>query len=164
MMEEATIALGIQSKKPDSLDQEKIEHQKNILTKITDLYSEATNLLPNSSILYMFWSNFCLYHCNNKQRSLVVLAECMKRSPLIDEEFVAFRQRKIMNEESSSENVDMLEFIICESHVKNANKHERKAVSLQIRFWQELAKSDPNLQELFLLGSSVNAEVSLAGK
>ena len=141
---------------------DKAENNRLILGQITDLYTEASNVLPNSSILYMFWSIFALYHCNNKQRSLVVLAECLKRNPLIDEEFVVFRQRKIMNEESSSENVDMLEFIICESHMKKAARHERKAVNLQLRFWQELAQVRPNLQELFVLGSSVNAEVSLA--
>lgn len=116
----------------DASDAEKADQHRDLLNKVTELYTEAAALLPNSSILHMFWSNFCLYHCNNKQRSLVVLAECLKRSPLIDEEFVVFRQRKIMNEESSSENVDMLEFIICESHMKKALKHERKAVSLQV--------------------------------
>ncbi len=115
-------------------DTEKGPEIKEMLKEVTDMYAEATELNPNSSLLYMFWANFCLYHCSNKQRSLVLLAECLKRNPLIDESFVIFRQRKIMNEESSSENTDMLEFIICESHMKKASKHERKAVSLQVDY------------------------------
>jgi hypothetical protein len=58
---------------------------------------------------------------------------------------------------------DMLEFIICESHMKKAVKHERKAVMLQLQFWGELSQQNCNLQKLFLLGSSVNAEVTQAG-
>ena len=123
------------SEGPDAEKGDSAAATKQLLTDISEVYTTASMLLPNSSILYMFWSNFCLYHCNNKQRSLVVLAECLKRNPLIDEEFVVFRQRKIMNEESSSENMDMLEFIICESHTKKATKHERKAVMLQVTDW-----------------------------
>jgi hypothetical protein len=85
-------------------DVEKGELVKETLREVTALYQSASNELANSSLLYMFWSLFCLYQCNNKQRSLVVLAECSKRNPNIDEEFVAFRQRKMMNEESNSEN------------------------------------------------------------
>lgn len=155
-------ATGPTENAPLVTDTDVQEKQAAVLKEITELYTQSSIDLSNSSMLFMFWSLFCLYHCNNKQKSLVVLAECAKRHPAIDENFVIFRQRKIMNEESSSENMDMLEFIICESHMRKAVKHERKAVLLQMRFWGELSSANANLQKLFLLGSSVNSEVTLA--
>lgn len=149
-------------KSTSHVDAEKGPQNEHVLKQVSDLYSECADVNTSSSILYMFWANFSLYHCQNKQRSLVLLAECLKRSPAIDENFVVFRQRKMMNEESSTDNTDMLEFIICESHMKKAAKHERRAVAHQSRFWAELMKAKPDLQKLFLLGSTVNSAVTLA--
>ncbi len=70
----------------------------------------------------------------------------------------------------------MLDFILCESYMKRATKHERMAVMLQVcpfifqglmpiqlQFWGELSQQNPDLQKLFLLGSSVNAQVTQTG-
>lgn len=106
--------------------------KKVFFKQINDIYLESTKLLPNSSSIYMFWSNFCLFQTENKQKSLVVLAESLKHNPWIDERFIVYRQRKVMNEESSSESMDMLEFIMCESHMKKADQNHQRAIALQV--------------------------------
>ena len=114
------------------LSETELEIYNGKIQEVNEIYANATEIITNSSILYMFWSNFSLYYCQNKQRSLVLLAECEKRNPLFDERFVIFRQRKIMNEEPSSDNTDMLDFFINESHMKKATRHSRIAVRLQV--------------------------------
>lgn len=144
-------------------DQEKAANEKLVVDQITELYNEASVNIPNSSILYMFWANFSLHHAANKQRSLYLLEECLKRNPQVDELFVAFRQKKVMNEDEGSGHMDMLDLIIGEVHMKKAAKHERKAVSLQMQFWNELlSPSGADLQKLFVIGTKINSETHLA--
>lgn len=146
----------------DSLSDFENETGDLIIEFFNIIYSISVAKYPNCTSLRIKYALFLLERMNNKNLSLIELNMCSKYNPPIDQKFIIFRYKKIINEGINqnffNESIDIVSEIAYDSHFKLFSLNIEKSSQMYLDFWELLLndKISVDIEKLNELGSKIN--------
>jgi hypothetical protein len=129
------------------------------------MYQNGISKFPNCTSLRIAYAFFLLERMNKKQQANLELNNAGKYSPLFEEQFIIFRYKKLIEENSSEvadndENLDVVSNIAYKNHFNQFKNCISKAATLYIDFWGLLLNpnqdNNEDLSKLNDYGSKIN--------
>ena len=102
---------------------------------------------------------------NSKQQALQELLQAEQNKPSLDEEFIIYRYKKIIEDEiaesqnESQGNLDVVTELTFQTHLRQIQANIEKATLLYMEFWAQLSEEAPDLAKLNDIGSKISAAV-----
>jgi len=131
------------------------------------LFSEGVKRFPNSSSLHIAYAIFLNDRINDKNMAINELNAAEKSYPQFDEQFLIYRYRKILEdetadmEETSGSGLDVVSMLAYENYLRQFKEAIEKSAYLHMEFWLELSEPEPDLGKLDSTGVKINATILL---
>lgn len=115
--------------------------------------------------LRISYAFFLLEKMNSKQQALQELLQAEQNKPSLDEEFIIYRYKKIIEDEiaesqnESQGNLDVVTELTFQTHLRQIQANIEKATLLYMEFWAQLSEEAPDLAKLNDIGSKISAAV-----
>ncbi|KAJ3113295.1 hypothetical protein HDU96_003564 [Phlyctochytrium bullatum] len=132
---------------------------KAVIQEIVEAYASAVKRMPKSCILHIFASSFHALQLKNRSQSIATCTKAESLRPKIDESFLLYRRRRLLDEKRGEGVVD---YVAYDNTLKQAKKFEQVATVSMIRFWTELLRKKPAFEKLHTLGTEIASAVSNA--
>jgi hypothetical protein len=132
------------------------------------LYQNAISKFPNCTALRISYAFFLLEKINKKSQANLELMNTEKYNPRFDEQFIIYRYKKLIEEQSndvneSDENMDIVSNIAYKNHFNQFKNCIAKASTLYMDFWSLLLNPNQDtgddLAKLNDYGSKINVLV-----
>jgi hypothetical protein len=149
-----------------------LEHQNEtnafLLQHAETLYQNGISKFPNCTALRISYAFFLLERMNKKQQANLELLNTEKYSPKFAEQFIIYRYKKIIEEQSSEigdneENLDVVSNIAYKNHFTQFKNSIAKVATLYMDFWGLLLNpnqdNNEDLAKLNDYGSKINVLV-----
>jgi len=147
------------------------EKEVILIYLIYQLYLTGIRTFPNCIPLRISYSFFLSDKMSSKQQALQVLIEAEQRLSSVDQEFIVFRYKKLM-EDDLGENqqhiqlqqvdngmIDMSNETSFLVHLRQCQANVEKSSLLHMEFWSQLAEDQPDLAKINELGSKITLSV-----
>jgi len=129
-------------------------------------YSEGVAKFPKDVALRISYAFFLFEKMHNRQQALQELLQAELNKPSIDEEFIIFRYKKIIEDEiAESKNeanqggMDVVSEMTFHNHLRQIQANIEKSTLLYMEFWSQLTEETPDLAKLNDIGSKINASI-----
>lgn len=120
---------------------------------------------PYSVELRICYATLLLDRLNNKKKAIEELTIAESFKPNFIESFIIFRLKRLIDEQSSSENdegVSVVGMIAFEVHMTRCFNAVLHATDLQRKFWSELLQDKPRLSPMADIGEQLNLKIKAA--
>jgi len=137
------------------------------------LFQVGLAKFPNATMMRISYAIFLKENMGNKNMAINELFNAERSSPPFDEQFVIYRYRKLIEEESSevqgdgnansgaqSANLDVVSIIAYDNHLRQCKDQIERAAYLHMEFWNELQQRRPDLAKLSKTGSRINETIT----
>jgi PAS domain S-box-containing protein len=129
-------------------------------------YSEGVAKFPKDVSLRISYAFFLFEKMHNRQQALQELFQAELNKPSIDEEFIIFRYKKIIEDEiAESKNeanqggMDVVSEMTFHNQLRQIQANIEKSTLLYMEFWSQLTEETPDLAKLNDIGSKINASI-----
>ena len=133
----------------------------DVVKDVADLYSNAVQRLPHSSMICVLHANFMISFMKQPLLARRALLLAVTRSPAIDENFIIFKLRKDL-EENSFRSDDVVSFVAREKYLKQAMESDERCCNLLLDFWRELSLPQPDDEKVRILADAIGESSTLA--
>ena len=131
------------------------------------MYVQGVKTFPENTSLRISYAFFLLDRMFSKQQALRVLTEAEQRDPPIDLEFVAFRYKKIIEDEITESHhdqqadggLDIGSETSFQNHLRMCQANIEKSALLHMEFWSQLSEDQPDLAKLGEIGGKISSSV-----
>jgi len=129
------------------------------------MYDQGIKKFPNANALRISYSFFLLEKMHSKQQALQELTQAEQNRPSVDEQFVIFRYKKLIEDEiAESQNegqggLDVVSEVSFQNNLRNLQANIEKSALLHMEFWSQLSEDNPDLAKLSDIGSKINSSV-----
>lgn len=103
---------------------------------------------------------------HSKHQALQELIEAESRHPALDEQFIIFRYKKIIEDDiadaqhdKQKDGLDLVNEIAFQSHFRMCQANIEKAALLHMEFWSQLSEDQPDLAKLADIGGKINLSI-----
>mmetsp|Transcript_18943 Transcript_18943/g.16338 ORF Transcript_18943/g.16338 Transcript_18943/m.16338 type:complete len:244 (+) Transcript_18943:1339-2070(+) len=135
------------------------------MTFLVKLFNHGLKKFPNDTSLRIAYAFFLLDKMQSKQQALQELNNAESSKPPLDEEFIIYRYKKIIEDEiAESQNegtggLDVVSEIAFQNHLKSCQANIEKSALLHMEFWSQLSEENPDLGKLNDIGSKINSSI-----
>jgi len=133
---------------------------------LSKTYSEGVAKFPKDVSLRISYAFFLFEKMHNKQQALQELLQAELHKPTLDEEFIIFRYKKIIEDEiAESKNeanqggMDVVSEMTFLNHLRQIQANIEKSTLLYMEFWSQLTEETPDLAKLNDIGSKINSSI-----
>jgi len=145
------------------------EKEVIIIYLIYRLYSQGIKLFPSYIPLRIGYSFFLLDKMSSRQQALQVLTDAEQRSPPIDQAFILFKYKKVIedeiaeaqNDRKTEANIElegessfMHNFRLCQAYIE-------KCCLLHMEFWSQIQEDQPDLARINDLGLKISQGIKV---
>jgi len=129
------------------------------------MYDQGIKKFPNANALRISYSFFLLEKMHSKQQALQELTQAEQNRPSVDEQFIIFRYKKLIEDEiAESQNegqggLDVVSEVSFQNNLRNLQANIEKSALLHMEFWSQLSEDNPDLAKLSDIGSKINSSV-----
>eukprot|EP01022_Parablepharisma_sp_SALTPOND_P033551 TRINITY_DN88_c0_g1_i1.p1 TRINITY_DN88_c0_g1~~TRINITY_DN88_c0_g1_i1.p1 ORF type:complete len:1755 (-),score=211.95 TRINITY_DN88_c0_g1_i1:16687-21951(-) len=137
------------------------------------LFQTGLSKFPNATMMRISYAIFLKEKLGNKNMAVSELFHAEKNGPPFDEQFVIYRYRKLMEEETTevqgegnpgsgaqSANLDVVSIIAYDNHMRQCKEQIERAAYFHMEFWTELQQRRPDLAKLSKTGSKINTTIA----
>ena len=155
-----------------SLKEKKKKQQKGsteafslLMSYAKQLFAQGVAKFPTSSTLHIAYALFLKDRQNDRSTAISELTAAEKAGPQFDEQFLIYRYRKILEDESLESNegaatMDVVTMLAYENCLQQCKEAIEKSAYLHMEFWLELLEAEPDLGKLDATGIRINATTS----
>ena len=116
------------------------------------MYQAAISKFPNNTSIRISYAFFLLERMNKKQQASLELANTEKHFPSFEEEFIIFRYKKLLEEQTAElgdneDNLDVVSNIEYKNHFNTFKNSIAKVATLYLEFWSLLSNPNQDCQE-----------------
>lgn len=116
------------------------------------MYQAAISKFPNNTSIRISYAFFLLERMNKKQQASLELANTEKHFPTFEEEFIIFRYKKLLEEQTAElgdneDNLDVVSNIEYKNHFNTFKNSIAKVATLYLEFWSLLSNPNQDCQE-----------------
>ena len=133
------------------------------------MYVEGLSKFQKSTSLRIAYAFFLLEKMSNKNMAIAEFVIAEKHSPPVDEQFIIYRYKKMIEDEYSDlqgdsgqdagGNLDVVSLLAFDNHYRQCRLQIEKAASLHMEFWTTLTEDHPDLAKLSKSGSRINTTI-----
>lgn len=129
-----------------------------MLMHANELFLEAIARFPKSNSIRLAYALFSIEVMNNQSTALEELATVEMMAPSFEEQFLAYRYRRIIKESllasktDDSDRINISAVMAYESHYSLLKEKIEKTTILHVQFWGLLLDDAPDLSKLKTLG------------
>jgi len=140
-----------------------------IIYLISRLYSQGIKSFPAYIPLRIGYSFFLLDKMSSKQQALQVLTDAEQRSPPIDQAFILFKYKKVIEDEIAENQNDLQTDAIIDLEGEASFMHNyrlcqayiEKCCLLHMEFWSQIQEDQPDLARINDLGSKISLAIKI---
>ncbi len=139
-----------------------------LISQAKNLYVNGTKRFPECVALRIDFANFLLSKMLNKRDALKELMKAEKMNPNLDESFMIYRFRQIIEDElydhdghsgPSNGGMDYVAAINFENHFRELRTLIEKSATYHFDFWNMLMDDSPDLMRLKDQGTKINHSI-----
>ncbi len=135
-----------------------------LMSYAKQLFAQGVSKFPTSSALHIGYALFMKDRLNDKSTAIAELAAAEKANPQFDEQFLVYRYRKMLEDETmeASEGatiMDVVTMLAYENCLQQCKEAIEKSAYLHMEFWMELQEPEPDLGKLDATGIKISATV-----
>ena len=136
----------------NSLKNNNIDAIVFLLQHCEQMYQTAISKFPMCTSLRISYAFFLLERMNKKQQASLELANTEKNFPRFEEQFIIYRYKKLLEEQSTElndneDNLDMVSNIEYKNHFTLFKNSIAKVAALYLEFWSLLLNPNQDCQE-----------------
>lgn len=140
-----------------------IENASLLYAQAKALYLNGIKKFPKYIPLRIDFANFLQSKMKDRKGALSELAFAEKAKPPLNQEFMIFRQRRLIEDELTEGlehgSVDFVAAMNFESQFKAFRQQIEKSAMLHYEFWNHLLDESPDLLRLSQQGAKINASI-----
>ncbi|CAD8162069.1 unnamed protein product [Paramecium octaurelia] len=142
-----------------------IERDIDLLMVMAQIYFNQIKKFPNEINLRIRYAFFLLDNMKQRQQALNELIQAETLSPSLDNDFVIFRYKKIIEEEMNTAqnetfgNLDFATEIAFQNNMRQFQNKIERATLMHMDFWSQLQEESPDLGKMNEIGSKINLAI-----
>jgi hypothetical protein len=144
-----------------------IDEKALLVLHVKDGYKQAMHRHKRSAILRIRYAFFLLEYMENKSGALKHLCKAEKLNPALDEDFVIYRYKHILQEGREDETRqrggvenDIVLRIAYDNYYRQCKKKLERAAHLHMEFWAKLNVQTPDVSQLIKIGAKINIVIN----
>jgi len=136
-----------------------------LMSYAKQLFSQGITKFPASGSLHIAYALFLKDRLNDRTTAISELTSAEKCNPQFDEQFMIYRYRKILEDEttelteSGGASLDVVSMLAYENYLQKCKEAIEKSAYLHMEFWLELLELEPDLGKLDTTGIRINATI-----
>ncbi|CAD8209105.1 unnamed protein product [Paramecium pentaurelia] len=142
-----------------------IERDIDLLMVMAQIYFNQIKKFPNEINLRIRYAFFLLDNMKQRQQAINELIQAETLSPSLDNDFVIFRYKKIIEEEMNAAqnetlgNLDVATEIAFQNNMRSFQNKIERATLMHMDFWSQLQEDSPDLGKMNEIGSKINQAI-----
>jgi hypothetical protein len=140
------------------------ENNQLLLAQAKALYLNGIRKFPKFVTLRIDYANFLQSRMRDRKGALNELSNAEKAKPSLDQQFMIFRQRKIIEDELAEGQehggMDFIAALNFENMFRTFKSLIEKSASLHFEFWNHLMDDSPDLVRLSVSGAKINTSIN----
>ncbi|CAD8075777.1 unnamed protein product [Paramecium primaurelia] len=151
--------------KPFFKDQNLQERDVDLLMVLGQIYFNQIKRFPNEIALRLRYSLFLLDLMKQRQQALNELIQSETLCPSLDNEFIIFRYKKIIEDEMNQVqnenlgNLDVATELAFQNHMRSFQNKIERATLMHMDFWSQLQEDSPDLGKMNNIGAKINLAI-----
>ncbi|CAD8126295.1 unnamed protein product [Paramecium sonneborni] len=141
------------------------ERDSDLLMIMAQIYFNNIKKFPNEITLRIRYAFFLLDNMKQRQQAINEFIQAETLSPSLDNDFIIFRYKKIIEEEintvqnESFGNLDIASELAFQNNMKQFQNNIERATLMHMDFWSQLQEESPDLGKMNEIGSKINLAI-----
>ncbi|CAD8075781.1 unnamed protein product [Paramecium primaurelia] len=141
------------------------ERDVDLLMVLGQIYFNQIKKFPNEISIRIRYSFFLLDYLKQRQQALNELIQSETLCPSLDNEFIIFRYKKIIEDEMNQVqnenlgNLDVATELAFQNHMRSFQNKIERATLMHMDFWSQLQEDSPDLGKMNNIGAKINLAI-----
>ncbi|CAD8203560.1 unnamed protein product [Paramecium pentaurelia] len=142
------------------------ERDVDLLMVMGQIYFNQIKKFPNEISLRIRYSFFLLDNLRQRQQALNELIQAETLCPSLDNEFIIFRYKKVIEDEMNAAqnenmgNLDVATELAFQNHMRSFQNKIERATLMHMDFWSQLQEDSPDLGKMNDIGAKINLSIT----